>query len=56
MNDQPPTPIRPRTDEERKAYVSGYIAASQDAMNLGVEFVQIQAAMLAKMEIDLEGS
>lgn len=56
MNEPDAVPIRPRTDEERKAFVSGYLTATGDAANRGVEFAQTTAKLLAEMELELEGS
>lgn len=43
-------PIKPRTTEERRAYISGYVAAVNDVNERGVRFGATQCRLLADSE------
>lgn len=43
-------PIKPRTDSERRAFVSGYAQAVIDCNDRGIKFASDEVALMAEME------
>ena len=46
--------IRPRTDEERQAYISGMAAAINMVDEHGIEFARQELRLLTSMEAELD--
>jgi hypothetical protein len=59
MRQSAPAPIRPRTEDERLAFVSGYAAAVNDIAKHGVKFgsdhVRLMVETEPKLRSVLEG-